>query len=395
MMESIFNALPAELVTQILAHRYTKPTSCALHDLVPEWDICQRRNRGLESMLRQTRVDTYVVPAAPGQNGTVSTTFDHGDDDHIHFPVMEDVRDLGGLGSSQHRELAKRWLNSLIQVKHKKPNFELVSEPVDCDRMLRCQEMRSLLPYEDDRYYRHKAERNRKQDTVEEASDNPDEDGKDLIPLAEPLEAGETPDAYYRHIRHLMLCTPLDVWRLRLTDIVTMPISGSMMPSVQRARNDIEASLISERTDCFYLDWERLEKLESLFLDLRGYSWGVTVEDDEILGFHDVRFLARTLCLYHKASLKLLVIAGLRSYGLWPGAQELDIEAAEKAETSIIPNADPVDVREYPGDPASKDGVNWVMMFRGALQPGGNLILVDRRCDSVELPMWRGGGYRN
>jgi hypothetical protein len=147
-MESIPRGLPAELITQVLIHRYTKPTRCTLHDLVPEWDVCQRKNRGLEVMLRQTRVDTYVVPA-PGQQGTVSTTFDHGDDDHIHFPVMEDIRDLDELGPFHHRELAKVWLSeSLIQIKHQRPELGPIWEPLNYDRLLRDEKTLSLLPYD-------------------------------------------------------------------------------------------------------------------------------------------------------------------------------------------------------------------------------------------------------
>jgi hypothetical protein len=223
--------------------------------------------------------------------------------------------------------------------------------------------------------------------SLREDANDPDGNEKDLIPMAEPLEPGETSDPYYSQIRHLMLCTSLEVWRLKFPDIVTMPISGSMTPRVQRTLNNIETSLMMERSDCFCLDWERLGKLESLFLDLRGYSWSVTV-DEELLGVDDVGFLARTLGLYHKANLKLLVIAGLRSYGLYPGAQELDVETAEKGESTVGP-----DPHQYPVDPSAKDGVNWIMMFRDALRPGGKLILVDKRSDSLDLPMWRGGGY--
>ncbi|KAK4453318.1 hypothetical protein QBC34DRAFT_395268 [Podospora aff. communis PSN243] len=388
-MESIPRGLPAELVTQILIHRYTKPASCALHDLVPEWNVCQRKNRGLEVMLRQTRVDTYVVPAL-GQQGVVSTTFDHGDDDHIHFPVMEDIRELDRLGPFFHRELTKAWLSdSLIQVKHQKPVLGPVWETPNYNRLLRDEKTLSLLPYEDDVHFHRMAERAGTNYSLREDADDLGEYGKDLIPLAEPLGPGETSDPYYSQVRHLMLCTPLDVWRLKFPDIVTMPISGSMTPQVQRTLNGIEISLEMERSDCFCLDWERLGKMESLFLDLRGYSWGVTVHE-ELLRIDDVRFLARTLGLYHRANLKLLVIAGLRSYGLYPGAQELDIETAEKGENNLS-----LDPQQYPEDPSAKDGMNWIQMFRGALRPGGKLILVDKRSDSLDMPMWTGGGYQS
>ncbi|KAK0656639.1 hypothetical protein B0T16DRAFT_487931 [Cercophora newfieldiana] len=382
-MASVFANLPAELVSQILIQRYTKSSAaCALHHFVPGWDICQRKNRGLEAMLRLTRVDTYTVPLLD-EDYTVTTRFDHGDDDHIHFPAMEDVRDLHELGPFYHRELAKRWLSEcLIPVEHQKPQVGPVwgGDLTAPDRMLRDDKTLSLLPYKDDQFYRFFAEIGNP--ILKKDPDSPERNGKDLIPLVEPVGPDEASKPYYEMLRHLMINTPMDVWRMSVRDMVMMPDSRGLTPSEERNLNNLDSALSSERSACLELDWRRLKGLETLFLDLRGYSLGFSRGDDRPLGlgFLGVSVLAKTLMLY-RGGLKMLVIAGLRSYKLYPGAQELDIET----EIDHTRETDPDTGMRYLASSTAKDGCNWFMMFRVAVRPGGKLIFVDKKTDGLVM----------
>ncbi|KAK0733426.1 hypothetical protein B0T26DRAFT_624713, partial [Lasiosphaeria miniovina] len=117
-----------------------------------------------------------------------------------------------------------------------------------------------------------------------------------------------------------------------------------------------------ERAAYLHVDWRQLSKLEMLFLDCRGYSHGV-IERREIVD------LARAL-RSSGMPLRLLVIAGLRSYHRYPGSEALTIDEVE----SGVPGPEQDVVYNDSGN-----GVNWWLMFRRAVQPGGRLIFIDKK----------------
>jgi len=374
-----FSNLPAELKSQVLTQRYTEPPVCAFHIFTPGWGICQRQHGDLEKLLRHTRFDTYTSPTSPGQKGTITTTFDHGKADHLYLPMMEDPRGLEELGPFFQRELARAWLKSLIQIEHLQPELgPLLDEELEFERMLRDYEALTLLPYEDDWAFRPLLEVGNPILSVSDA-ESPERNWKDVLPLTVP---GEPSNPYYKHIRHLMLNTPMEVWRMTVRDVVTMPISGQLTPTAQSILNKVNYALCLERSQCLRVQWRRLEALDTLFLDLRGYSWGFTTDDDEGLAPRDVVYLAHSL-VESTPNLKMLVIAGLRSYMLYTGINPLNIETAEAGTIMVNPFTD----QEYFGA-STRDGINWIMMFRAALRPGGKLILVDRQSDELEVPLW-------
>jgi hypothetical protein len=103
--------------------------------------------------------------------------------------------------------------------------------------------------------------------------------------------------------------------------------------------------------------------LETLCLDLRGYS----LPRGRTLSEGDVAKIARSL---EGKGLGLLVIAGLRSWWRYPGADPLTVAEVEEGVWS--------DQRQLWLNPRDEREVNWWKVFRGAVRPGGRLVFVDR-----------------
>lgn len=78
-----------------------------------------------------------------------------------------------------------------------------------------------------------------------------------------------------------------------------------------------------------WVRWDRLTRLETLFLDLRGYS----TEPRTVHGSD----LAKIAGMLHGMRLKLLVVAGLRSWGLFPGFDPTTMRDVETGGESQIP----------------------------------------------------------
>ncbi|KAK0731477.1 hypothetical protein B0H67DRAFT_74916 [Lasiosphaeris hirsuta] len=360
--------LPPELITKILLARFTQPPVCAFHLLAPGWNICQREYRELQKTIKVARVDTYIVPAK-GHQGEISSTFDHEECDHIFLPVMEDPRKFEALSPFYHRELVREWAsNTLIVVAQQARWVEsLLANIKDTDCLLRSPETMCLLPYEEERYTRTPTDDTHSHST--NASDDVDA-GKDRLPVLSTIEQNETSKFCFQLIRHLMLNTSPRLMGARAEEfgaLPSTPATGITRRNVQM----IEELLWSERKTWLELDWGRLERLETLFIDVRNYGSGIV----EGVDADDLYEMAESLS---GKNLKLLVIAGLRSYKLFPGVELLNIEEVERWET---------DSGETQAG-RSLDGYNWWLVFRDAVRPGGKLVFVDKRVGELKLPVF-------
>ena len=108
------------------------------------------------------------------------------------------------------------------------------------------------------------------------------------------------------------------------------------------------------------------------------YSWSFCTRNRDGIDMWGVLKVAQSLYRLER-KLKLLVIVGLRSYSSWPGQEPMKIEEVILAEVVSVP------VDPGWGIPLVRDDQthqpNWVMIFGGAVRPGGKLVLVDKQCD--------------
>ncbi|EGO51709.1 hypothetical protein NEUTE1DRAFT_113756 [Neurospora tetrasperma FGSC 2508] len=176
-----------------------------------------------------------------------------------------------------------------------------------------------------------------------------------------PEPPNQEPWVLYRRIRHLMINS--DPY-LNLEVGIDFPRYGIIPPTEPPAAtvlanmSGVRDRVYFEHMVPLYVDYQALTNLETLYLDLRHVTkrkFGTTQFQME-----EVVQLARRL---EGKNLRLLVIAGLRTGGAyWWGERELNIEEIEGFEIQ---------------NPADWRNVNWLLEFRGALRPGGKLILVD------------------
>ncbi|KAK3310613.1 uncharacterized protein B0T15DRAFT_43704 [Chaetomium strumarium] len=419
------STLPPELLTDILTRNITtEPPVCALSLLCPEWNLCQRQRRhpALEAVLRTTRVDVYTLPASrPGEErGAVTTSFGHGAAEHDRhddgggafcFPCLEDPRKKmsmttggGGGGGGNgglclpayyRRELIKQWLGkSLVVISQDLDEHDAVGplwrgmEKGEVERMviLREREAMGLVPFEDD-------------DIVIAVKENKGEGGggvkvkkrvlsvdgreKEKLPaLTTTSMEGGAPSSgkgggggeyLFQLVRHLVVNTVPALAEVEAFDLGMSPSTWT----AQAARNIVALTerLEYERRANLLLRWDALERLESLFLDLRGYS----LLRARFLYDDDVARLAASLA---GKGLALLVVAGLRSWYAYRGPDVLEIEEIE---------AGTWDGRREVFVDAGRGGcVNWWKMFKGAVRPGGRLVFVDKDArDGDELALLR------
>ncbi|KXX81881.1 hypothetical protein MMYC01_202338 [Madurella mycetomatis] len=386
--------LPPELVTKILLQSVTEPPTCAFTVFCPEWNLCERKHSALETILRSTRVDTYTLPSRPGEKGHMTTTFAHGPDDHIHVPLMLDPRDIndGVLLGFYYREMVREWASeSMIVVGQELTHIgsrgrEMSQDEVDGIVLLREPRSLGLLPFVDDFSLDEVGDGEMVGPAVAGKPRNvtvcaTDGREKDTLPpvrcftSAPSYERGEggkkEPKHLFQRIRHLVLNTVPALAVSEPWDVGTLPAATShtLFPNMEMVRE----RLCFERKANFCLRWKALERLESLFLDLRGLSF----LHKPFLDLDEVGELALSL---QGMGLKLLVIAGLRSWRCYPGPRVAEI----------------TDVEGGRWDPQWKvwideriGSVNWWWTFAGALQPGGRLILVDKQNGGSELKLGR------
>ncbi|KAL2017705.1 hypothetical protein VTK56DRAFT_1730 [Thermocarpiscus australiensis] len=407
--------LPPEIVTKILIQNLSQGPTCVFDLLCPEWNLCRRANPGLESILRVTRVDTYTLPAAAHQPdsagpgpGQVSTTFDHHhhhhhhnapEDDHICLPRMRDPRRLAeGLPPFYRRELVREWAGKSVVVVAQRLTpvgplwVRLPKEVLEELVILREVENVGLLPFEDDFEEVEldlrgvdgdgdvggggEAKGRRQRGGLVCSVDGREKDrlpslgGGGCLPEGDDdQDGGDGPRYLFQHVRHLVLNTVPQLAELGACDVGTMPSVWRHDSILNLVR--LEDRLVFERKANLLLRWNALERLESLFLDLRGYSH----PKKRYLCDEDVVDIATSLW---GKGLKLLVVAGLRSWSWYPGPEPLGIEEVQAG------TWDP----EWGAwvDERKAGMINWWRMFEKAVRPGGRLVFVDKqRGDEVKL----------
>lgn len=342
--------LPLELIIKILAISLEEEPVCAFNLLAPEWNLCGRQHGELETLLRSTRFDTYTV--LEGGQGHLSTTFDHCSKDCIHLPLMHDPRGLPPLEPYLDRELIKEWSGTNTmefgqtpwyigplsdpELARKVGNYPLLRHPLALD----------LIPFHDP------------------VSTNT---LKAMVPPV-PGTTGAPMTFIYERIQHLVLNTVPSLWDLKNTDFGTMPDDPQgIAPGVLEA---IDAQLAVERSFHLIADWAAMTRLESVFLDVRPFSRDKLGEAD----------IAAAACGLAGRGLKLLVVAGLRSFEYYTGPEPMEMG----------PDSD----AEYDGKDGGRAynpcGWDWIRLFRDAVRPGGKLILVDKQLDAIRpLPLCR------
>ncbi|KAK4105432.1 hypothetical protein N658DRAFT_118658 [Parathielavia hyrcaniae] len=378
--------LPPEIIANILTQSITHSYTCALSLLCPEWHVCARRHRALETLLRSTRVDTYTLPLDPSQPGSVSTTFDHGPEEHASLcrPLLDDPRRVeeksgrgdgvgelmlaGALPEFYQRELVREWASRSVVVVGQEVNAaavgplwrEMSEEEVKGLVLLREQRAVRLLPFEDDFAFPRGPEYDGATPREEWMVYGEDFQEKERLPALWG-EGREGPRYVFQRIRHLVVnCVPA-LAGLEAADLGTVPSTWN--PAAARNLVWLTGRLEYERKANLRIRWDAMVRLESLFLDLRGY----TVTKNLFINVEDVLRLARSL---KGKSLELLVIAGLRSGTRYHGPDPLTMEDVEGGVWDAQ--------WQLWGSKKRGRGVNWFLMFKDAVRPGGRLVFVDR-----------------
>lgn len=149
---------------------------------------------------------------------------------------------------------------------------------------------------------------------------------KALLPFS-----AEEDDFLFARIRHLVVRGVPALVGVGVEDVVG---GGGSLGEEGDARMEEKRALLGKNLDVgrrayLWVRWDRLTRFETLFLDLRGYSTEPrTVHDSD---------LARIAGMLHGMRLKLLVVAGLRSWGFFPGFDPTTMRDVETGEESQIP----------------------------------------------------------
>ncbi|KAH7628533.1 hypothetical protein B0T09DRAFT_366959 [Sordaria sp. MPI-SDFR-AT-0083] len=181
-----------------------------------------------------------------------------------------------------------------------------------------------------------------------------------------PESPGHERRFLYRDIRHLMINfnTRCDPWQGVDDDgFGILPRTDPPTGTARESTIALKHRLAFENMVPLYVDYQALTNLETLDLDLRNVPKEVINESrwqtQEVIG------LAQRL---RGKNLRLLVIAGLRTGpDWWPHEKELTAE----------------DLVQEAVHPTEWDEVNWFVQFRGALRPGGKLLLVDANTEDL------------
>jgi len=175
----------------------------------------------------------------------------------------------------------------------------------------------------------------------------------------------------FKRVRHLVVNCEMELADVEATDLGVLPSNFGGVAA--RNLRFLAERLEYERRAQFFVRWDVMERLETLCLDLRGYS----LPRNRYLHKADVFRLARSL---EGKGLEMLVIAGLRSWSHYPDTDPLEIAEVEGGiwdpeERVWVDERGPMDI-------------NWWMMFKNAVRPGGCLVFVDKEND-LEVKLLR------
>ncbi|KAI1799706.1 hypothetical protein F4811DRAFT_567806 [Daldinia bambusicola] len=323
-------SLPLEIISKILSESLYSESQCAFNLLVPEWHACELYNPlSSNNPLNLTRVATYTRGTAD-EVGSFETTFGHGNDGHVFLPIIVPSR-LLMINKCWNNEIMRICLLEGAQI------FDLAADGlphrVAEEFLLTAQEdifpirgkrLKGILPYDDE----------------------PPGAEKRAMLSGSPL--------IFKLLRHIIVRSPLTLMKV---DARSMVGSG-----VQINDDNLEAldwRIDLDRGSPLWLSWSQMPMLESVLLDLRIYSHDLNTERG-CIGKGEIIRRAQEMCRWLR--LKLLVIAGLKSYSFDTSYNAYSVELIEQ-------------VDEIDGEP------NWIKTFLPALRPGGQLILVDRLTD--------------
>lgn len=399
-------SLPMELVVETLTSVIQDEPRCAYGQFVLEWKLCTRCSQaqgrfGRTSGTRppgEVRYDVFDM-AERGQVARVAT---HDDHECVRYPVLQDLRGKHLFSRFVDEELTKRWADlglfvfgqQLTHLGHAQdPDLQprLRAAAADAGHVLADPRARDALPYEDD-------------DPARLA-------GLARLPAltAASGRAGER-QFLHRRVRHLVLNSRLALMRLGTPAVLVCPRPGddgaAVDPVVLRNRRLAGRLLDRDRVAHWRVALARLDRLETLYLDLREFSRACGRRRGGGRGrgrgrgrSRDAAALAAFAMLLAGLQrrpgpgLRLLVVAGVRSYagGLWGGWAPLT--AGEVARRWAAARALRLATE---GGPEPEDWARWcalyeeepqvlawkaLQVFAQAVRPGGRLVLVDKPRD--------------
>ena len=272
---------------------------------------------------------------------------------------MEDPRgEVEGLPMDMAREVVRRWMvDGTVVVGQCEGGGRMVQGPCGEAFRLREEGVGGLLPFEDDIILVTGGD----EEDPEEIVFGVDGEEKEVMPGSR----GRDREYLYRGVRRLVVNSVLELADLEADGFGTASMMPGWLSEVWRRRLEALADMLDEeRMAHLRLRWNAMDRLDTLFLDLRGYS----LPRNNYLFDEDVARIARSL---EGKGLALLVIAGLRSWWRYPGPDPMEMD---KVQEGVL---DPEFKVWETGAP--EHDVNWWRMFSGAVRPDGRLVFVDKQ----------------
>ncbi|KAF2972962.1 hypothetical protein GQX73_g479 [Xylaria multiplex] len=328
--------LPPEIMTMVIKRLVADKPRCALNFVVPDWDICRRKNLEHDIMPKNTRIVTYTRGMGI-QVGSLSCKFDHGDEDHILTPVAKFNQNVAAVNENFSWEYITRSYRSHTHVFvlgiDNLPGEGVGELPEDDWRNLmplRNKRVRDILPFDDE-----------PSDTVK-------------------TRASSIPTPIYQDLRHIVVHSPL---KLMEENAHKLSMEGDI--DNQDRMEAFNHALDLDRSAHLWLSWSRMPKLESIFLDLRFYSHSLNTERRCLSKY---QIIERAEEMGHYLQLKVLVLVGLQSYSFHMEYDSMKVRHVEELDT----------IHNEP---------NWIKIFRPAVREGGKIILVDKLTDELFEPL--------
>jgi len=358
--------LPPELMGQIYGDAIACGfQSCIFNHFIPKWGLCDSRSR---SDTRRVVWQTYITPEDPKKKGTLFHNHRHQcikvswtdllDPDISAETRATDVRvALEAYEKEGIREATKR----LAMCYGTWPEYTFV--PASLGDLLSQENIQSIengrplaiepralheLPFRADvipEQYRGCQNQHENQSTVSK--------NISVLAITVPgIDIGDDPDERPGPGYNLMQFLTADT--LNFLDTESL--------------DSVLERIVADRRNTALLDWSKFnrKRLRAVFLDLRAYATGDLEEEDLLRTADDMS---------RHFSLDVLCIAGTRSGYPW-----MDRIFTSGWSTETLEGA------AYLIDGEGNRHVNPIAAFRGALRPGGRIILVDACEQVVNIP---------